>query len=213
MNETVFYKLTHHDMRDDQYGKVPPAVIAERPSISELVALALMSMRTHRMRHTDRDLMARSLAKMPTPEDLPLTLKYEDDEWWTIEPVGERSQRERLTISVGRDTAQEARDALAWFQLGQTEPVTIEVEDDCLFVYLDDCKLSIGVTAETGDEIYVDNGFKQFDVNSYLAHIEVDLNEHDDICDTVRELMQNLAGFHYLAGAAAISAISGEARA
>ena len=147
------------------------------------------------------------------------------DEWtrWSVgarylaSAVAELAD-ERLTISVGRDTAKEARDALAWFQLGQSAPVTIDVEEDCLWVYLDECSISIGVTAETGDEIYVRTSVRQYDVGAYLTEqtqfdaAPLDDEDHDAIVDTVTELMQNLTGFHYLAGGAAVRAIHAEGR-
>ena len=213
--ETTFFKLTLHNETDHTYREVPPPVIGERSSISELVAMALMHMRTVSVTPAQRQKIARDLATMPTAEDLPFVIEVDCFERYVIEPVGEMTHAERLTISVGRDTAKEARDALAWFQLGQQHPVTLDVEEDCLHVYLDDGSFSIGVNPSVGAEVFFKpTGEEPYEFGAVLpAGLGLDEEEQVEFYEIIDGLMGNLAGFHYLSGGAAVRAIVAEGRA
>lgn len=215
MTETVFYKLTRHDAGDADEGvKYPAPVLAERPTIGELILRAVLDIGGHR--HIGKvhaaDLAAFNLDA--THEDLPLTAKVERYTY-VIEPVGELTHDERLTISVGRDTAKEARDALAWFQLGQSEPVTLDVEEGCLAVYLVDGILSIGVDGtENATVWYKPHGEEGYEFGAVMpAGFGLDEEEQTEFYEIIDGLMGNLAGFHYLAGGAAVRAIVAEGRA
>ena len=145
-----------------------------------------------------------------------LRVDVNDGFTWRIDFADEAQQThdERLTISVGRDTAKEARDALAWFQLGQSEPVTIDVEEGCLAVHLDDGILSIGVEGtEDATVWYKPHGEEPYEFGAVLpAGLGLDEEEQVEFHEIIDGLMGNLAGFHYLSGGAAVRAIVAEGR-
>ena len=217
MTETVFYKLTRHDAGDPDEGvKYPAPIVAERPTVRELVILAALDIGGQRKRRTPLVAMdVSALYTDPTPEDLPIIVQH-DGFTWRIDFADEAQQThdERLTISVGRDTAKEARDALAWFQLGQSEPVTIDVEEGCLAVHLDDGILSIGVEGtEDATVWYKPHGEEPYEFGAVLpAGLGLDEEEQVEFYEIIDGLMGNLAGFHYLAGGAAVRAIVAEGR-
>lgn len=217
MTETVFYKLTRHDAGDpDEGAKYPAPIVAERPTVRELVILAALDIGGQRKRRTPLVAMdVSALSTDATPENLPIIVQH-DGFTWRIDFADEaqRTHDEHLTISVGRDTAKEARDALAWFQLGQSEPVTIDVEEGCLAVHLDDGILSIGVEGtEDATVWYKPHGEEGYEFGAVIpAGFGLNEEEQVEFYEIIDGLMGNLAGFHYLAGGAAVRAIVAEGR-
>lgn len=210
MTETVFYKLTRHDDDDfDEGVKYPAPILAERPSISELVALALLDIGggLGKRQRVDRGRMAALFETMPTPEDLPFVVHIESTRW-VIEPADEadRSINVRLPIEVSRGSLADARNSLAFFQLDQAEKVTAEVDDDHLRVYLDEHVLSWYLDTDAPETYIRERGAAgDRSVDEVYADNEM-------MAETINSAMAALAGFLYSAQIGAINALSGEAR-
>lgn len=118
-----------------------------------------------------------------------------------------------ITINVTEESRQAALEALAFFQLGQTEKVTVEIEDDLVRVWLDDGVLSYPFDANEGmdrDVWYRQRveGLISFEgpVLLYLQET-MPLEPRLELLEEIETQFGALGGFAYSAAAAAIDTL------
>lgn len=119
-----------------------------------------------------------------------------------------------MPIEVSRGSLDDARFALAFFQLNQTERVTAEVDDDHLRVYLDDGWQLAWYLDTDQPEVYVGRWSKWYTLDEWLrtTHNLTDDEEAETVASEITDAMANLAGFLYSAQIGAINALSAKSR-
>lgn len=119
-----------------------------------------------------------------------------------------------MPIEVSRGSLDDARFALAFFQLNQTERVTAEVDDDHLRVYLDDGWQLAWYLDTDQPEVHVGRRPKWYTLDEWLrtTHNLTDDEEAETVASEITDAMANLAGFLYSAQIGAINALSAKSR-
>lgn len=119
-----------------------------------------------------------------------------------------------MPIEVSRGSLDDARFALAFFQLNQTERVTAEVDDDHLRVYLDDGWQLAWYLDTDQPEVHVGQRPKWYTLDEWLrtTHNLTDDEEAETVASEITDAMANLAGFLYSAQIGAINALSAKSR-
>lgn len=119
-----------------------------------------------------------------------------------------------MPIEVSRGSLDDARFALAFFQLNQTERVTAEVDDDHLRVYLDDGWQLAWYLDTDQPEVLVGRRPKWYTLDLWLrtTHNLTDDEEAETVASEITDAMANLAGFLYSAQIGAINALSAKSR-
>lgn len=132
----------------------------------------------------------------------------------SIEEAPKRYALIEVTIEVSRGSLDDARFALAFFQLNQTERVTAEVDDDHLRVYLDDGWQLAWYLDTDQPEVHVGRWSKWYTLDEWLrtTHNLTDDEEAETVASEITDAMANLAGFLYSAQIGAINALSAKSR-
>lgn len=118
-----------------------------------------------------------------------------------------------LTINVTEWSLAAAQQALAFFEMGQVDPVTIEIDDDSIKVHLDLEYLTFPFDDSQHNDrdvyVYVYGESKNVLVTAYEYLQEKGLSEDDalELSDAIDEQMAELGGFAYDAAAAAINTL------
>lgn len=117
-----------------------------------------------------------------------------------------------LTTSVTSESRAGAEMALAWFQMGQTEPITVEIGDDLIKVFLDNEYLSYPFDSTEGMDRDVwavhYNSLTAEPAYSYLAGAtDLDEDARLAVSDVIDEMFAELGSFAYGAAAAAIDTL------
>lgn len=120
-----------------------------------------------------------------------------------------------LEIQITAESKAGAEMALAWFQMGQTEPVTIEIDDDFVKVHLDDEYLSFPFDDNNGNDrdvyAFTYGGDRAQLLSAYGALIEehhLTEDQAQEVSDVIDEMFAELGSFAYGAAAAAIDTLT-----
>lgn len=124
---------------------------------------------------------------------------------------------EMFPIHIHPESMKAALAAIGFFQLGQTEKVTIEIDDDFIKIHLDDCYLTYpfdnneGVDRDVYVQEYARSKGEAFfgTLYGYLRD-RFGIGEDDDysLNDAIDEQVNELAGFAYGCARAAIEQLS-----